>query len=113
MTRVLTDNVPQIWLRMYDEETGLPSPRLLKAAPEKDCDDSGGVTFSQWSKLNDTYLPLHREFVRGLDERTMLVVSNQSCQWLDEVPSDLFDSTLSREFDGADAPATESSEDSK
>ena len=80
-----------VWLRMYDDETGLPSTRLLKASPEKDCDEKGGVTFAQWKETKGTFFPCQREFVRGLEETVFLRLTNQSCQWLDDTEPTLFD----------------------
>ena len=77
-----------VWLSMYDDKTGLPEVRLLKAASEQDCDQAGGVTFSQWEENEGVFFPRHREFVKGLEEAVFLRLSNQSQQWLaDEKPT--------------------------
>jgi serine protease Do len=100
-----------VWLRMYDDETGLPSARLLKASPEKDCNEKGGVTFAQWKETKGTFFPCQREFVRGLEETVFLRLTNQSCQWLDEWEPTLFDADRLQSMETADAKTPESGED--
>lgn len=100
-----------VWLRMYDNETGLPAARLLKASPEKDCNEKGGVTFTQWKEAEGTFIPRRREFVRGLEESVFLRLINESCQWLEDTDRNLFDATGLKNMETADTKTTEPGED--
>ena len=78
------------WLRMYGPD-GRHAPRLLKASANKDCEDTGGVTFADWKNVGPVVLPKHRELVSGLTETANLVVVTESSQWLEKVDDSWFD----------------------
>ena len=77
------------WLRMYGED-GRPAARLIKASANKDCDDPGGVTFSQWQEVGPVIYAGRRELVSGLNESTFQVLTSESSQWLDVVDDSWF-----------------------
>ena len=77
------------WFSMYGDD-GLPSTELLKVSAHKDCQENGGVTFSEWKKVGPINLPLRREFVLGLSETKQMTIANDSVEWVDEVVEDWF-----------------------
>ncbi len=90
------------WLR-YEDKNGNPSPQLLKASAEKNCDESGGVTFGDWhfhpqddqnsGDRNGFWFARRREFIKGLGENQQLLLENKSVDWIDEADPSLFGST--------------------
>lgn len=56
-----------VWLSVFGEAG--QEVRLLKAAPDVDCDRSaGGMTFGDWQIVDGVRLPFQRDLVRGLSE---------------------------------------------
>jgi S1-C subfamily serine protease len=78
-----------VWLGMYDE-SGLPAARLLRSAANKDCLETGGVTFGDWKSIDGWMLPMHREFVFGLSETPKMTFDNLLHQWLNDPDPNLF-----------------------
>ena len=79
-----------VWLRMYDE-TGMPAPRLLKTAADKDGDQDGSVVFGQWQDFDGVRIPLQRDFTEGIAEAPLLNLVNQSCERVSDPDSGLFE----------------------
>ena len=78
------------WLRMYGDD-GRPSSQLLKVSADKDCEENGGVTFSNWKQVGPVWIPMTRNFVFGLGEENKLTISNRSAEWADKVDESWFE----------------------
>ena len=77
------------WIRMYGDD-GRHAPRLLKSSANKDCEDTGGVTFEDWQSVGPVVLPQRREFVSGLSETAKLVITNETSRWLEKIDESWF-----------------------
>ena len=66
------------WFRMYGE-AGLPDPRLVKLASDRDA-SKGGIVFEQWEQKQNRWLPLQSRVVNGLAETTLLMIQVSSVE---------------------------------
>ena len=63
---------------MYGE-AGLPDPRLVKLASDRDA-SKGGIVFEQWEQKQNRWLPLQSRVVNGLAETTLLTIQVSSVE---------------------------------
>jgi S1-C subfamily serine protease len=80
------------WLS-FEDEVGKPWYQLAKASAERDLENGGGVIFANWKLLpNDQgiaaenhlrlFVPLERNFVKGLTENKLLDIVNRKTEWV-------------------------------
>ena len=58
------------WFKMYGK-AGLPEPRLVKLASDRDA-SKGGVVFDRWEQKQNRWMPMQATVVSGLAETTVL-----------------------------------------